>query len=138
MRIPKTILVIVTILALSANAFVAQAAACPHAPRTRLRAGMEAVVAPGIGVLNLRALPAVDTGIETQISAGMQMTVLSGPSCNGNINWWRVELLSGRRGWVAEGTWEQYFVIPTRDVEHPRNPVDYSCPPITLTRCLEP
>ncbi|MDX2139405.1 MAG: SH3 domain-containing protein [Chloroflexota bacterium] len=131
------LLLIVTIIALSANAQLARAAACPHAPRTRLQVGMAAVVAPGIGVLNLRALPAVDTGIETQISAGMAMTVLSGPSCNGNINWWRVELESGLRGWVAEGTWEQYFVIPTRDAENPRNPVDYSCPPITLTRCLE-
>jgi uncharacterized protein YgiM (DUF1202 family) len=129
---------IVTILVLSANAQLALAAACPHAPRTRLQVGMAAVVAPGIGVLNLRALPAVDTGIETQISAGMEMTVLSGPSCNGNINWWRVELESGLRGWVAEGTWELYFVIPARDADHPRNPADFSCPPITPIICLQP
>jgi hypothetical protein len=43
--------------------------------------------------------------------------VISGPSCNGGYNWWRVELtLGGTRGWVAEASWMQYFVMPTENL----------------------
>src|SRR5215212_3815329 len=101
--------------------------ACAHAPRSRLHVGDAAVVAEGIDRLNLRALPAVDTGVERQIYAGATMTILAGPSCNHTYNWWRVEMENGERGWVAEGNWERYYVISARDVGRTIDPLDWSC-----------
>jgi hypothetical protein len=77
----------------------------------------EAVVAPGIGPLNMRALPAVSTGIEVQLYAGNRVRVIGGPSCNGRLRWWRVENVNGTRGWVAEGNWERYFLIPATEYD---------------------
>ncbi len=106
---------------------------CPLAPSTRLHVGGEAVVSPLIGQVNLRSLPAVSTGIETPLYQGNRLTVLAGPSCNRHFQWWRVETVNGRRGWVAEGTWENYYLIPAREfAAYPAypiaNPVEYSCP----------
>lgn len=128
---------IVLILALSAspNVGVARAAdACADAPATRLRVGMEAMVAPNVGPLNLRALPAVSTGIEVQLYSGNRLIVLGGPSCNGHYNWWRVESRNGSRGWVAEGTWERYWVIPARERARTVSPLEWSCLPRFDTR----
>jgi hypothetical protein len=122
---------IVLILALIANltpTFASPSAdRCLNAPLPRLRVGIEAVVMPGIGRLNLRALPAVDTGIELQLYEGNRVTVIAGPSCNGMYNWWRVETANGRRGWVAEGTWETYYVVPARDEGRTPDPVEFTC-----------
>lgn len=113
--------------AVFATSNIARADACPHAPAPRLREGLAAVVAPGIDGLNLRTLPAVDTGIITRLYAGNPLTVISGPSCNRAINWWRVELPGGVRGWVAEGTWEAYWVIPADEAERPVDPYEWTC-----------
>ena len=144
LAIMKTILpLILLILALyaSPNLGVMRAAAdaCPNAPAPRLHIGMEAVVAATVGPLNLRALPAVSTGIEVQLYSGNVLVVLAGPSCNGHFNWWRVETRSGRRGWVAEGTWERYWVVPTRAAERQIDPVEWTCPPRFAARqCVVP
>lgn len=110
------------LLILSGIAKPTFADACLHAPAPRLSVGIEAVVAAGVGPLNMRALPAVDTGISVQLYGGNQVTVIGGPSCNGLYTWWRVENANGSRGWIAEGTWEQYFVVPLEDAEAPPNP----------------
>jgi hypothetical protein len=134
---------IVLILALYAtpNLGVLHAAAdpCPNAPEPRLAVGLEAAVAPNVGPLNLRALPAVSTGVEIQLYSGNVLVVLAGPSCNGHYNWWRVESRNGSRGWVAEGTWERYWVIPLRDGERTVNPLAWTCGmPFATRRCVEP
>lgn len=119
----------------------AQAEACLDAPRPRLAAGINAVVAPNVGPLNVRALPAVSTGIDDQLYSGNRVTVISGPSCNGHYNWWRVETGAGVRGWVAEGTWERYWVVPARDADvtgYTPNPLDFTCPPQRPARCYTP
>lgn len=85
---------------------------CPDSPPPRLKVGDRAEVAPDIDRLRLRILPAVGTGEAGLLYAGTLMTVLDGPSCNGGYHWWRVELDSGLRGWVAEGTWTTYYVAP--------------------------
>jgi hypothetical protein len=79
----------------------------------------------------MRALPAVTTGVEAQLYRGMALTVIGGPSCNGQYRWWRLELANGRRGWAAEGTWERYYLVPARDAESGRvvDPVAFTCPP---------
>ncbi len=107
-----------------------QPGGCPLAPAPRLRPGMQAVAAPGVWGLNLRALPAVSTGVRAQIGAGQRLTVLDGPSCNGHLHWYRVELPNGLSGWLAEGTWDGYYIVPARDDGTPRAPVspdDWSC-----------
>jgi hypothetical protein len=140
----KSILsMILLILALyaSPNLGVMRAAAdaCPNAPAPRLHVGAEAVVAANVGPLNLRALPAVSTGIELQLYSGNVLVVLAGPSCNGHFNWWRVETRNGRRGWIAEGTWQRYWVVPTRDAERRIDPVEWTCPPRFAARqCVVP
>lgn len=104
-------------------------------PLPRVRVGMAAVVAPGINQLNLRALPATDTGIVGQLYAGNALTVISEARCNRGYHWLRIELESGRRGWVAEGDWDAFYILPARDAETGYTPMPYewSCP--TVRRC---
>lgn len=117
---------IVTVL----SAAPAQTPVCPLAPAPHLRPGMAAVVAPGLWGLNLRALPAVSTGVRAQVSSGQRMTVLDGPSCNGHYHWYRVELPNGVSGWIAEGSWDEYYVVPATPEGDPRpipSPAEWSC-----------
>jgi hypothetical protein len=101
------------------------AEACLYAPPPRLTVDQAAVVvADG---LSLRALPAVSTGLDGKLYAGNTLKVIAGPSCNGIYNWWRVETSAGVRGWVAEGTWDGYFVVPPEDAENPPTPFDTAC-----------
>ncbi len=117
---PFTLLILLFLAGVAKPTF---AEACRFAPPPRLQPGASAVVAPGVGLLNLRALPALDTGVSVQLYSGNTLTVLGGPSCNGRINWWRVESANGTRGWVAEGTWAQYFVVPADDAQNPPRPL---------------
>lgn len=115
------------VLVLSGVAKPAFAEACLYAPAPRLAVGEMAVVSAAAGRLNLRSLPAVATGVENQVYAGNQLTVIGGPSCNGLYTWWRVETANGTRGWVAEGTWEHYYVVPLEDAEDPPTPFEGAC-----------
>ncbi|NDJ61233.1 MAG: SH3 domain-containing protein [Chloroflexi bacterium] len=85
---------------------------CPDAAPTQLTMGLAVVVAEGIGPLNLRALPAVSTGIVRQLYQNTPLTVIGGPSCNDIYRWWRVETEDGRAGWIAEGSLEEYYIVP--------------------------
>ena len=134
----KVIALIFFLLMFTLAAHNVHATACTNAPRPRLAPNMAAVVAPGVDSLNLRALPAVETGIVGRLYQGTPLTIISGPSCNGGINWWRVELQDGIRGWVAEGTWLRYYVIPANEAPHPRDPLYVTCPPLMPRRCPLP
>lgn len=142
-------LCVLLMIALMASPFAVMAQAspggCELAPAARLHVGDEVVVSPEIGQVNLRSLPAVSTGIETALYQGNRLTILAGPSCNRHFLWWRVETASGRRGWVAEGTWERYYLVPAREFDaYPArdlvSPVEYAClaPHPALKRCIEP
>jgi hypothetical protein len=85
---------------------------CPNAPLPRLSVGERGTVAPGIDRLRLRALPAVGTGEVQLLYAGNQFEIIAGPSCNGGFVWWRVSVDNGGSGWVAEGTWTEYYLQP--------------------------
>jgi hypothetical protein len=109
----RTILTILLLFAIFASPKEAShGETCPDAPPSRLRIGERAEVAPGVDRLRLRVLPAVGTGEVGLLYAGNAFAVLAGPSCNGGLSWWRVELDSGTRGWVAEGTWSDYYLRP--------------------------
>jgi hypothetical protein len=96
-----------------------RAEACADAPPVRLQADSPGQIVPGLRGLRLRALPAVGAGEVSTLNSGTTFTVIAGPSCNGGYNWWRVELTNavpGQRGWLAEGSWSQYFVVPTENL----------------------
>lgn len=123
----KRQLTLLILLLLSGFAYPAFAKDCPAAPRTRLWIGAPVVV--NVGQVNLRALPAVSTGIRQTLYRGNALTVIDGPSCNGFYQWWRVETGGGRRGWVAEGDWEVYYLTPARDSQRIPTPLEWSCLP---------
>jgi hypothetical protein len=85
---------------------------CANGPPSLVAVGDMAVVAPGIDRLNLRLLPAVGTGVAGLLYSGYPLEVIGGPSCNGGLTWWRVQAAGGARGWVAEGTWTAYYLLP--------------------------
>jgi hypothetical protein len=116
-------LLILLVLGVYANPTFADA--CLYAPPPRLSVGMEAVVV-GDG-LSLRALPAVSTGLDGKLYTGNTLKVIGGPSCNGVYTWWRVETSAGAKGWVAEGSWEAYFVVPAADAKTPPTPFEAAC-----------
>lgn len=123
----RLVLLILLFLAVYANpAFAgALASACPHAPPPRLSVDADAVVvADG---LSLRALPSASTGLDAKLYHGNTLKVISGPSCNGLYTWWRVETSRGLRGWVAEGTWADYYVVPAAEADDPPTPFDAAC-----------
>lgn len=88
---------------------------CADAPPPRLQAAQMAEVMPGIDQLRLRHLPAVGAGTVARLYQYNQVMVLHGPSCNGGYSWWRVELMDGTQGWVAEGDWDAYYLRPVAD-----------------------
>ena len=122
----QLILLILALYATPKPAFAdATRAACLVAPPPRLSVDSEAVVVAN--QLNMRALPSAGTGITAKLYLGTRLTVISGPSCNGVYTWWRVETSTGMRGWVAEGTWEEYYVVPAADAEEPPTPFEAAC-----------
>lgn len=94
------------------SALPVHADACLDAPPPRFTPGMNGVVAPGVNGLRLRALPVVGAGTVGSLNSGTRFTVISGPSCNGGYNWWRVDVVGAGTGWIAEGDWSQYFIAP--------------------------
>lgn len=118
-------LTLLIVLILAGYAKPAFADGCMGAPPQRLAEGGEAVVITGR--LNLRALPVVEAGVVTQLYQNNRVRVMAGPSCNGGYTWWRVESGNGSRGWVAEGMWDQYYLVPVEDAEAPPTPFDVMC-----------
>lgn len=112
----QIVVYVIGMLMILAGPAMAQDKFCPDAPLPRLVIGGQGEVAPGIDRLRLRALPAVGTGEVRLLYAGNVFEVLAGPSCNGGLSWWRVELDGGTSGWVAEGTWLEYYVRPVSDI----------------------
>lgn len=124
---------IVPILAVFASPILRVSAdACLYAPASMFGVGDSVIVAPGITRLNMRFLPAVGTGIVAALGQGYSVEVIAGPSCNGLYTWWRVETAFGVSGWVAEGTWSQYWLIPAEmpaevESEKPPTPFEWTC-----------
>ncbi|MCC6804842.1 MAG: SH3 domain-containing protein [Anaerolineae bacterium] len=118
-------LALLIVLILAGYAKPAFADPCIGAPPPRLIEGGEAVVIAGR--LNVRALPVVEAGAVTQLYPNNRVTVIRDASCNGGYTWWRVESANGSRGWVAEGAWDQYYIVPGEDAEAPPTPFDVMC-----------
>jgi hypothetical protein len=82
------------------------------APAPRLTAGGQGRVTPGLPNI-IRNNPWKGSGSVSlgQIPAGGVFTVIEGPRCSNNINWWRVTY-NGVTGWTGEGELSSYWVEP--------------------------
>lgn len=62
--------------------------------------------------LRVRSLPNLQGEILAEVNPGTQFTVLDGPICADGYIWWNVQTQGEAElnGWVAEGTFDNYFV----------------------------
>ncbi len=83
---------------------------CVGAPLPRLIVGNTARVVPG-DANNVRDTPSASGTRIGQIAGGEVFTVLDGPVCDDEFNWWQVEY-GELVGWTVEGTLEAYWIEP--------------------------
>lgn len=63
----------------------------------------------------LREAPSERAPLVATLIGGLQLTVIGGPVCRDNFNWWQVQVYGGSSdpiGWVAEGTPADRFLEP--------------------------
>lgn len=87
---------------------------CTGALPTRLVEGKKAKVMEEPNLANfIRKEPSLSGEIIGKIQPGDWMTVLEGPRCANNANWWRVESIPpGLTGWTMEGKDSTYYLAP--------------------------
>lgn len=87
---------------------------CPGAPPQRVIIGEKANVCTQSDDLIVREEPGREGNELTDINPGTIFMIIDGPSCGNNWSWWKVELDSGLKGWVAEGgdNIDPYFICP--------------------------
>jgi hypothetical protein len=76
-------------------------------------------------VRSLRSAPSERAPLVATLVGGIQLTVLEGPVCRDNLNWWRVQVYGGSDdpiGWLAEGTPQDRFFdrLPVATQRPPR------------------
>lgn len=86
------------------------APSCGGAPAPRLTIGGQGRVTPGLPN-NIRAQTSTTSTRLGQIPGGAVFSILAGPVCSGNINWWQVNY-NGVIGWTGEGQYGSYWVEP--------------------------
>jgi len=88
-------------------------APCGDAPAPRLIAGQTARVVPGNGIgNNLRASATASAVALGVLADGEIVTVVAGPTCAENLNWWQVRRWNGQTGFTAEGNAGAYWLEP--------------------------
>jgi hypothetical protein len=87
-------------------------------PPLTLQAGERIIVLSEGGILrNLRAGPSETAPLLATLIGGVQLTIIEGPLCNDNFNWWRAQVFGGSSepiGWIAEGTPQNRFIAEVR------------------------
>jgi len=98
---------------------------CPGAPPPQLSVGtMARVNISGEGLdafLRVRETPGVAGNVLVDMKRDDRFTVIGGPECADNFWWWQIVTDGGITGWSAEGTTDNYFVVPIPDA--PPNPL---------------
>ena len=61
--------------------------------------------------LNVRAAPGTENDVIAQLLVGQVFVVLDGPECHGDYIWYYVRR-SNLQGWVAEGDFSLYYILP--------------------------
>ena len=80
---------------------------CEGAPESRVRIGDSVrVIADAVRV---RQTP-VDGEVLTVLYTNAILPIVGGSTCANEFVWWEVELPDGRRGWVAEGDLNEYYI----------------------------
>lgn len=87
---------------------------CDGAPPSQLRPGDRAQVASSSIPNNVRANPNLGAALVGQLPGGATFVVLDGPTCADGYAWYRVEY-DELQGWTAEGTPENYFIVPVEE-----------------------
>jgi hypothetical protein len=103
-----------TILAVGGFSSFAQDVGCAANLLPRLVIGEEGRVLYD-NVVNVRNLPGLDGTIITQIPSGGRFTVVDGPVCLNDYQWWQVNYHDepdGVVGWIAEGDSSEYWLEP--------------------------
>jgi hypothetical protein len=98
----------------------AQNTGCTTSLPSRMVVGQEGRVLYDNAV-NLRAEPGLGMTIAHQIAWGDMFTVIGGPRCADDYNWWQINYHDSRDGvvgWIAEGDESEYWLEPrgTRQV----------------------
>ena len=85
---------------------------CGDAPPPRLIVGGTGMVAFTDGQpLNVRQTPGLSAARVGRLPEGISFSVVEGPTCADNFQWWRVQA-EDLDGWIAAGTPDTYFVAP--------------------------
>ncbi len=91
---------------------------CVGAPASHLALRMTAIQALNQNPVRVRAEPQSGTTIQFLLYPGQSVTIIDGPVCNkldtsaASLLWWQIETSDGLKGWVTEGTPDQYFLTP--------------------------
>ena len=94
---------------------------CPTAPPTRLSVGATGRVTYTDGqTIRLRSAPEAGDNVIDQLPEGTEFEVIDGPVCTPRIDradafvYWKVKVptRNGISGWLAEGTFNAYFIEP--------------------------
>ena len=82
-----------------------------NAPAARLTVGQDARITFTDGtLLNIRTAPAGE--FIMQMPEGTVATVIEGPVCEDNYQWWNLSFNNGTGGWAAEGDFDEYYLEP--------------------------
>ncbi len=60
----------------------------------------------------LQEYPGLNARVNSTLAEGTPLTIVRGPTCADNIQWWQVRTLTGVTGWVAEGLSNRYALEP--------------------------
>jgi hypothetical protein len=86
---------------------------CPGAAVTRVAKGKQARVTYSNGQqVNVRSEPGVNSSKEGTLPEGAVFTIIDGPICKDDLNWWKIRTASSFEGWVAEGEGGAYYIEP--------------------------
>jgi uncharacterized protein YraI len=86
---------------------------CPGTRLSMLMPGRRGRVSNVSAAANrLRSQPSTQATQVGEIPAGMYFDVLSGPTCADGMAWFEVRSETGAQGWMAEGSAEEYWVMP--------------------------
>jgi len=110
----KSLLSCLMVIVLSApiTAVLAQNIGCTASLPPRLIVGQEGRVLYD-NTVNLRTEPGIGMTIINPITWGSMFTVLDGPRCVDDYNWWRIDYhdeTDGVVGWIAEGDASEYWL----------------------------
>ena len=92
---------------------VSGSSSCPGALVSMLMPGRKGRVSNASAATNrLRSQPTTQGEIIAEIPAGAYFDVLLGPQCADGMAWFKVRSETGVQGWMAEGSGDEYWVMP--------------------------